>query len=137
MNTVSRFFPDKTFLKHTFSYLENSHSVRTILVDLDGCIDPLDGQDTDEYPHTCLYRFPSRKETGSIGGIRCSAESMEALAAADPHIRFCISGIEMFLEKDLAVRRTIAEILRLSGEHHFLPALIAKLNGQNKPENRL
>jgi HD-GYP domain-containing protein (c-di-GMP phosphodiesterase class II) len=126
MNTILSFLPDKIFLTNTFSYLETCHSIRALIVNKDGRVDPLDGQETNEYLHTKLYPVSFHED---IGGIRCSAESMEALAAADPHICICIAGIENLLEKNLIIQQTMEEMLRLSDQLHFLFGLAAKLSG--------
>jgi HD-GYP domain-containing protein (c-di-GMP phosphodiesterase class II) len=126
MPTILRNISDPSFLTRFFSYLQDCHDIRALVVDKNGNIDPIDGQETSEYPNKKLYPISFRKD---IGGIRCSAKSKKALLAADPHIQIGISGIETLVEKDLVMQQTMDEMLRLSDQLYFLFGLAEKLSG--------
>jgi len=126
MQTILHYLSDTPFLIRYFTYLETCHGIRALVVDKKGSIDPLDGQDTREYPQKRVYPIPFQED---IGGIRCSAKSVKALRAADPHIQIGIAGLESLLGKDLVLQQTMDEMLHLSDQLHFLFDLAAKLSG--------
>jgi HD-GYP domain-containing protein (c-di-GMP phosphodiesterase class II) len=126
METIADGLADKTYLREVFSYLETHHGVRAVIVDKEGRIDPLDGQEAREYPEKTLYPVSFQED---IGGIRCSAETAAALERADPHIRICLRGLQGLVDKDLVLQQTTDEMLRLSDQLHFLFGLANKLAG--------
>jgi HD-GYP domain-containing protein (c-di-GMP phosphodiesterase class II) len=131
MQTILRFLTDKTFLEKVFAYLETCHGVRSCVVDKDGRVDLLDGQEWREYSETMLFPVDFQE---NIGGIRCSAGTREALEAAVPHIRICMDGVQRLLEKALVMQQSMDEILRLSDQLHFLFGLANKLSGVRDPQ---
>jgi HD-GYP domain-containing protein (c-di-GMP phosphodiesterase class II) len=131
MRTITHFLTDKTFLEKAFAYLETSHGVRAVIVDKDGQVDPLNGQEVREYPEKKLFSFCFQED---IGGIRCSAETKSALEDAAPHIRICMDGMQRLLEKALVLQQTMDEMLRLSDQLHFLFGLANKVAGVQDPQ---
>jgi HD-GYP domain-containing protein (c-di-GMP phosphodiesterase class II) len=126
MRTIATCLTDKTFLSKMFSYLEACHGVRALVVDKDGQIDPLDGQTICECPHKKFYPVSFEED---IGGIRCSAETREALEMADPHIHLCMDCLQRLIEKAQVMQQTMDEMLRLSDQFYFLFGLSTKLAG--------
>ncbi len=131
MSTITRYLTDKTFLEKAFAYLEACHGIRAVIVNKDGQVDRLNGQDVSEYPERKVYPFCFQED---IGGIRCSAETEEALEKAAPHIRICMDGLQRLLEKALVMQQTMDEMLRLSDQLHFLFGLANKLAGVQDPQ---
>jgi HD-GYP domain-containing protein (c-di-GMP phosphodiesterase class II) len=126
MPSLFDFVNDKSFLFKTWSYLESCHGLCAVVVDQEGQIDLRMGKEIEEFPEKRFYvvDFPE-----DIGGIRCSAETGEKLAQADPHIRFILNVLNNILDKNLILQQTMDEMLRLSDQLHFLFGLAAKLAG--------
>jgi HD-GYP domain-containing protein (c-di-GMP phosphodiesterase class II) len=126
MGTIGDCLSDSTFLENAFSYLESCHGVRSVIVDPDGSLHPLNARDIREYPEKRSYPVPCER---NIGRIRFSAETAGALAKAEPHIRFCLDGLQILIEKEQVLQQTMEEMLRLSDQLHFLFALGNKVKG--------
>ena len=131
MDTISHFLTDKSFLEKTFAYLETYHGVRAVIVDKNGQVDLLDGQDASEFEVKRLYSIDYHED---IGGIRCSAETQATLDAAAPHIQICMDGLQRLFEKAVVMQQSMDEILRLSDQLHFLFGLANKLAGVRDPQ---
>ena len=131
MRTITRYLTDKTYLLKAFAYLETCHGIRAVVVDKDGQVDKLNGQQADEYPEKKVYPFCFQED---IGGIRCSASTDAALEKAAPHIQICMDGLQRLLEKALVMQQTMDEMLRLSDQLHFLFVLANKLSGVQDPQ---
>jgi len=130
MQTIASYLTDKSFLEKAFAYLEKCHGVRAVIVDRDGHVDPLEGQDPVEYSERTLYPIQYHDD---IGGIRCSAPSRPILDGAAPHIQICMDALQRMFEKALVMRQSMDEMLRLSGQLHFLHGLANKLAGIRNP----
>lgn len=130
MHTIASYLTDVSFLKKAFAYLEKCHGVRAVVVDRDGNVDPLDDLNPVEYPERTLYPISHHED---IGGVRCSAPSRPMLEKAAPHIQICMDALQRMFEKALVMQQSMEEILRLSGQLHFLHGLAHKLAGIRNP----
>ena len=131
MQTILRFLTDRSFLEKTFTYLETCHGVRAVIVDREGQVELLDGQDGCEHSVKKLYPITHLE---NIGGIRYSAETKVLLDAAAPHIQICMDGVQRLFEKALVMQQTMDEMLHLSDQLHFLSGLASKLAGIRDPQ---
>jgi HD-GYP domain-containing protein (c-di-GMP phosphodiesterase class II) len=125
MPSIVDFVSDKSFLTKSLDYLKSCHSLSAVIVGQDGQIDARIG-DISEHPEKRFYPASFEED---IGGLRCSAETVDQLNQADPHIRFLMDAIDKILEKNLILQQTMDEMLRLSEQLHFLYGLAAKLSG--------
>ena len=115
MAAITDYLFDTSFLKETLNYLEDEHNINVIVVDNEG--QPL--AETPEadtaLPVSKTYSFAAPHD---IGGLSCRAESQIILDSAEPHILFCLKGINSLLQRELepipashAVSRPIVKIL--------------------------
>jgi HD-GYP domain-containing protein (c-di-GMP phosphodiesterase class II) len=115
-----------------FSYLRSHHGIRPVLVDKNGLAERLNGAPDQELPITRFY--PVEFET-DVGGIRCSAETDAALEAAEPHVRICVDGLQEILHKELVLKQTAEEMLKLSSQLHFLFNLARRVAGLQRAKD--
>jgi HD-GYP domain-containing protein (c-di-GMP phosphodiesterase class II) len=126
MSSIIDFVNDKSFLIRAFAYLESCHSICTVVLDQSRQIDLRMERNNKEYPEKRFYAAAFEED---IGGIRCSAETVELLEQADPHIRFVVDALNNILDNNLILQQTMDEMLRLSDQLHFLFGLATKLAG--------
>jgi HD-GYP domain-containing protein (c-di-GMP phosphodiesterase class II) len=69
-----------------------------------------------------------------IGGIRCSAETVDVLEKADPHIQLCMDGLHRIIEKAVIMQQTMDEMLHLSDQLHFLLGFANKASSIQDPQ---
>jgi len=120
---------DTSFLEEFIEHLRNEHGISACLVDSRKEAVPLG--DAEEGTLPCVRYYPLGPEN-ELGGIRCAAESEEALARAEPQILFGIKGIRHLLGRDLELQQTGDEMLQLSEQLTFLFKLARKTIGVNE-----
>jgi HD-GYP domain-containing protein (c-di-GMP phosphodiesterase class II) len=126
VSTISKYLSDTSFLEKTLTYLRSHHGICSVFVDEIGQSEQLSGQSPEELPASRYYPIDFEK---NIGGMRCSAGTEAALDAAEPHILFCIAGLQEMLLKDWILKQAADEMLELSNQLNFLLNLANKVIG--------
>jgi hypothetical protein len=131
MSSIKNSMFDTSFVAEFADHLREEHGVAAWLVDSEDAAVPMDRMEVSALPHVRFY--PLGPEDG-MGGIKCAAESEEALRRAEPQIRLGIKGINHLLERDLELQQTSDEMLQLSEQLSFLFKLARKTIGLNEIE---
>jgi HD-GYP domain-containing protein (c-di-GMP phosphodiesterase class II) len=129
---ITKYISSTSLLEKTFAYLKAHHDIHVVIVDADGQIEPLNGENLPELSFSKYYPVEFEK---NIGGFRCSAGSEAALESADPHIKICLDGVQEVLLKDWILSQATDEILELSKQLHFLFNLASNLVGIQNLQN--
>ncbi|MCL2102406.1 MAG: HD-GYP domain-containing protein [Syntrophorhabdaceae bacterium] len=129
MTSLKDVMVDTSFVEEFLAYLQKEHEISAWVESGSGTFVPLEGTEISTLPHTRFYPFESGNE---FGGIRCAAESMEALQRAEPHILLGIKGIDNLLFRDVDLLQTSEEMLQLSGQMNFLFKFARKALGVSR-----
>jgi HD-GYP domain-containing protein (c-di-GMP phosphodiesterase class II) len=129
MNDIRSSMFDTSFVEEFADHLREEHGISAWLVDGEDAVFPLERMEARALPHVRFY--PLGPEDG-FGGIKCAAESEEALRKAEPQILFGVKGINHLLERDLELQQTSDEMLQLSDQLTFLFKLARKTIGINE-----
>jgi len=129
MGSLADHIYDLSFVEEVFAYLASIHGVHALVVDSDGRTVPVaDGGRT----ALAADRYVPLEFQENIGGVRFTANDEGTLEKASTPIKLCINAIDTLLQRELELRQTGEEMLKLSEQLSFLARLSAEISGINR-----
>ena len=129
MDNLNDIMINTSFVEDFFAYLMKEHGVSAWVEDSQGELVEIGETTASPLACTRFYPFDSCED---FGGVRCAAETEEALSTAEPHILIGVKGISHLLMRDIDLMQTSDEMLQLSSQMTFLFKFSQKALGINQ-----